>query len=83
MCQAATGQDRVGGTHSRRSVIDRRELILILNAADGADQADALASLLKDGLVCTIVNGDAITAIRTTNKGDSALSAMTLPTATA
>jgi hypothetical protein len=52
-----------------------------LNSADGAGQLDALASLFDRGLIAAVTEGDAITAIKTTTKGDAALSAMTLPTA--
>jgi hypothetical protein len=62
-------------------VIAYRELVLLLNSADGAGQLDALASLFDRGLIAAVTEGDAITAIKTTTKGDAALSAMTLPTA--
>jgi hypothetical protein len=63
-------------------VIDRTELLLILSASD-REQLDAPATLLDRGPVRPILDGDSIVAITTTTTGDSALSAMTLPTASA
>jgi hypothetical protein len=62
-------------------VISYRELVLLLNAADRADQLDALVSLIDRGLVSVVIDGDAITAIRTTATGNAKLNGMTLPTA--
>ena len=57
-------------------MIGQLELILLLRSAE---QVDAIENLLECGLVSAVVNGDAITAIKTTIKGDAALCAMTLP----
>jgi hypothetical protein len=62
-------------------VIAYRELVLLLNSADGAGQLDALASLLNRGLVRPILDGDSIVGLKTTSKGDATLKARTLPTA--
>jgi hypothetical protein len=64
-------------------VIDYRSLILLLNASDRSANLDAIENLLELGLVSAVVNGDAITAIRTTSAGDAVLSAATLPATTA
>jgi hypothetical protein len=60
-------------------VISATELALLLSGADGDQQLDAIASLFDRGLVAAVIDGDAITAIRTTSAGDSALRVMTLP----
>jgi hypothetical protein len=60
-------------------VIDYRSLILLLNASDRSANLDAIENLLELGLVSAVVNGDAITAIRTTSAGDCALRVVTLP----
>jgi hypothetical protein len=60
-------------------VISRLELLLLLSASDRDANLDSLQSLITRRLVTAVVNGDAITAIRTTAAGDCALRAMTLP----
>jgi hypothetical protein len=62
-------------------MITATELSLLLRGSDRDDQLDAIENLLECGLVSAVVNGDAITAIKTTTKGDAALKARTLPTA--
>ncbi|MGA8654375.1 MAG: hypothetical protein WB677_27805 [Xanthobacteraceae bacterium] len=64
-------------------MIPRAELLLLINGIDRSANLDAIENLLERGLVSAVTNGDAITAIKTTTKGDSALSAMTLPATTA
>jgi hypothetical protein len=61
-------------------VISAVEIALLLSSSDGDMQAQALASLFESGLVSAIVNGDAVTAIRTTDKGNARLASMMLPT---
>jgi hypothetical protein len=57
-------------------MIDRLELLLLIRSTE---QVDAVENLLERGLVSAVVNGDAITAIKTTTKGNAALKARTLP----
>jgi hypothetical protein len=64
-------------------VIAYRELVLLLNSADGADQLDSLALLFDRGLVAAVIDRDSIIAITTTTTGDAALSATTLPVVSA
>jgi hypothetical protein len=64
-------------------VIDYRELVLLLNAADRDEQLDALVSLIDRGLVAAAIDGDAITGLTATTEGLRRLDAMTLPTASA
>jgi hypothetical protein len=61
-------------------MITATELSLLLRGSDRDDQLDAIENLLECGLVSAVVNGDAITAIRTTTAGDTALRVVTLPT---
>jgi hypothetical protein len=49
-------------------VISATELALLLNASDRSANLDAIENLLEGGLVSAVVNGDAITAIRTTRQ---------------
>lgn len=64
-------------------MIAYRELVLLLNSADGADQLDSLALLFDRGLVAAVIDRDSIIAITTTTTGDAALSATTLPVVSA
>jgi hypothetical protein len=64
-------------------VIAYRELVPLLNSADGADQLDSLALLFDRGLVAAVIDRDSIIAITTTTTGDAALSATTLPVVSA
>ena len=59
-------------------MISGTELALLLGGADGDQQVNALASL-PPRLIAAVVNGDAITAIRTTAAGDAKLNGMMLP----
>ena len=64
-------------------MIAYRELVPLLNSADGADQLDSLALLFDRGLVAAVIDRDSIIAITTTTTGDAALSATTLPVVSA
>jgi hypothetical protein len=60
-------------------VINALEVALLLRGSDRDVNLDAIENLLELGLVSAVTNGDAITAIKTTTKGDAALKARTLP----
>jgi hypothetical protein len=60
-------------------VISALELALLLRGSDRDDQLDAIENLLECGLVSAVINGDAITCIRTTTAGDCALRVVTMP----
>jgi hypothetical protein len=62
-------------------VITGLELALMLRSADRDEQLDALVSLIDRGLVTAVIDRDSIVAITTTDEGDAALKARTLPTA--
>ena len=59
-------------------MITAAELLLLCNASDHLAQIGALVLLLNRGLVAAVTEGDAITAIRTSSAGDSALRVVTM-----
>jgi hypothetical protein len=61
-------------------MIDRAELLIILNAADRLDQIEAVQDLIEHGLSVFITDADAITGLTTTPAGAAKLNGMLLPT---
>jgi hypothetical protein len=64
-------------------VISRLELLLLLSAADGDQQADAVAHLIHMGDSSFVLKDSAIVGLDNTVQGNARLRAMTLPTAIA
>jgi hypothetical protein len=60
-------------------VISRAELLLLINGIDRPANLDSLESLIRRGLVATVVDADSIVGLKTTAAGDSALRVVTLP----
>jgi hypothetical protein len=60
-------------------VISRVELLLLINGIDRPANLDTLESLIRRGLIATVVDADSIVGLKTTAAGDAALNAMLLP----